>query len=142
MDTASPINTRNSQESQSPQDTGTPGASDAADFQSTAPAATLNEGAKNLTVQETGEPADAIAKVTEGWPVAWVIGIVLLVAAGGFIFYKLLKESIDETAEPAPAPKPAASKKPAAAAKKSAAQRSAKKKSAPNQRKKNSRTRK
>lgn len=119
------------------------GASNGADFQSTAPSEALRNQVDNLSVQETGEPAtgsQAPATATD-FPLGWVVAIGITVVIGIVVLVRLLKEAAEESA-PAPvrksAPVTAKSTKAAKApAKKTTAKKtSAKKKSAPAQRKK------
>jgi len=129
--------TQNSQNSQNPQGTGNPGSSNGSDFQTTAPQDALNEGTENLSVQSTGDPLSGSVSnnANDSLPMSWIIGIFLIIIIGGFIFYKLLRETIEEATSPEPATKPRVVKSPA---KKTAAS----KKSSSNKRKKTSKKRK
>ncbi len=107
METANPLNqTQEVTNTQNPQDI-TDGASNAADFQSTAPVDALNQEAQNLSVQETGDPITGAAVSTAGdsMPWVWGAGIVLILVVSIVIIYRVLREEseADElvTARPA-----------------------------------------
>lgn len=122
--------TDNTQQNSNPQDAANPGASNGADFQSTAPATLLNEKEDNLTVQKTGDPVvgDQTQAAADSFPLGWAIGIVIAVVVGAIVLVMLLREAMEEAdipVAPLPVSKPKVSKKPAA-----------KKKSNPNQRRK------
>ncbi len=119
--------------------TSTEGASNAADFQSTAPSEALNEQTESLSVQETGQPAEGVATVAaDGLSTLWIGIIVVVIAIGGWLLFKLLKETVEEESRPAPKPaaKTATTAKKAKTTSKSSARKTTKKKSAPNQRRK------
>ncbi len=125
-----------------------PGASNGADFQSTATREALTgQSNQELTVQETGQPiagngTAAAGGLPELW--LWIGGFVVIVIIIVVVVRKLINEPLDEMADrpaAAPARKPTTAKKTAA---KSAGQRtaSAKKKTAPPYRRKKKATRK
>ncbi len=139
MDSSNPqSNTQNAQGSDNPQDTSTPRGNESSDFQETAPPNSLNESTENLTVETTGEPISGGSTnvVNEGLPTSWIVGIILIVVIGGYVFYKLLKETIEEST-PEVAPSKATVKK-SSSSTKPASKSTAKKKSSPNKRKKSS----
>ena len=128
--TQAPAQTRN------PQSSANPGASNASDFQSTAPPNALNQEAENLSVQETGDPiSGTVQPASESFPVTWTIAIIVVVIASVWLLVKLFKEEVEEMHTPA-----VAAKKPAAsvAAKKSAKKIAPKKKTVAKARKKSS----
>lgn len=141
------METRNTQPATdvaNPQDAGTSnGASNAADFQQTAPSETLRNEVDNLTVQETGEPATAGAVQTanDGMPMGWIITVVVMVIIGIIVLVKLIKESVEEDKTPSRSVATSAAPKVVKSqpAKKKA---TAKKKASPNQRKKKTATKK
>lgn len=112
------------------------GASNAADFQSTAPEGALQTSTQDLTVQQTGEPAsgDSSQTGTSSSTYVWVGGVVLLLLVGIVLLVRLIKEAIDENAAPAAtrSSRPAASSaaKPKAQSKAAAKKASTKKKPA------------
>lgn len=124
-------NTQNPQQNSVPSD----GASNAEDFQSTAPQDALNSQTDSLSVQKTGDPITGSISSVQGNSITLVVILAVVVAvAAVFIIIRLLKEGAeDDRLAEASKPKAAdlkAAKKPAAKKK------PAKKKSAPNQRRK------
>ncbi len=104
------------------------GASNAADFQTTAPSDTLRNEVENLSVQETGEPlaSSGVQAADTGWPIGWVITVGIMAAIALFVLVRLIKEAIEEektstrsatvsAASRKSTPKKAAKKKPGAA---------------------------
>lgn len=86
------------------------GASNSADFQSTAPEEALRQQTEALSVQETGDPVSGstTAALDNSFSIA-ILFIIGLLIAGAVIFYKLMKETVEESAQPQS--KPAATKK-------------------------------
>lgn len=110
METANPLNqTQEVTNTQNPQDVTSDGASNAADFQSTAPADALNQEAQSLSVQETGEPLSGTAAAEAASNAAWLwgVGIVLILIVAAVIIYRVLREEAEadeaEMARPAKA---------------------------------------
>lgn len=121
------------------------GASNASDFQSTAPYDALNQEAENLTVQKTGDPLEAqsVSAVSDASVVFWVIFGVIVFALSLVLLFKLIKEGKEDdaavsSAASATSTKPKATKTAAKKTPAKAKKASTKKKSAPNQRRKKS----
>ncbi len=126
MDTTNSLNnTSNTQDSQNPQGTATPGANNGADFQQTAPSDTLNQEAENLSVEKTGDPITGlVVKNSEAFPVGWAIAVVVMVVIAGWVLIRLLKEQADDDTPAAPPVRAVSSaKKPKPAVKKTAAKK-------------------
>lgn len=114
------------------------GGNRAEDFQPAAEASALDENTQELSVQQTGEPREGVAKLTDGANY-WAWGLIAVVVVVGLVwFVKLLIEDTAPDAAPArsavskPSAKKAAAKKTTAkkkpsAKKKAPAKRSAKK---------------
>lgn len=133
--------TNSTPQTSNPQDAASAGgASNSADFQSTAPKETLNQEAESLSVQQTGEPLKGVtASVMEnGLSTIVVLTVIVLVVIGGWILYKLLREAVEENTEPAPKAKATVAKKTTTAKKAPAIKSAVKKKSTSAQRKKKS----
>lgn len=79
------------------------GASNAADFQSTAPDSALRAETQDLNVQQTGEPAAPSVKETtsDASFYFWAGGVALLIIVGIFLLIRLIKEAVEENMEPA-----------------------------------------
>lgn len=107
------------------------GASNAADFQSTAPSDALRTEMQNLSVQETGQPLEGGRSVASGsGSNGWIIVVVAMAVVAVFVIFKLIREAIeDNRATSARAAAPAASssakKKPATTKKASPAKKPA-----------------
>lgn len=131
MESENQLNTTdNTQENSNPQNAANPGASNGADFQSTAPATLLNERDDTLSVQETGDPIEGGSRPVSADSISlgWTIGIVIAIVVGVMVLMMLLREAMEEADVPVaamPASTPKVAKKP-----------SKKKKSNPNQRRK------
>lgn len=136
------METRNTQPASNvanPQDVGTSnGASNAEDFQSTAPSEALRNEVDNLTVQETGEPATGTTRQTTGndMPIGWIITVGFIVVIAIYVLVKLIKEAVEDNKTTPRSTVSAAAPAAKTIKKKPVKKTAAKKKSAPNQRKK------
>lgn len=130
METANPLNTGSVPDTQNPQEvTPSQGASDASDFQQTAPSDSLTQDAQNLTVESTGEPNNAATQTASNngnW--SWGIGIALIVAVVVAVIYRIFREEM--AAERAGSTPVSAAPKKSASVKKAASKKPTKKKSA------------
>lgn len=109
MDNDNLNQTQNSDQTANPQNSGTySGASNGADFQSTAPAETLDTSNQALSVQETGEPLTGMNQ-PDGGMSAWVwVGGILAVVVIVAIIVKLLRMDDEPAASVVSAPAPRA----------------------------------
>jgi uncharacterized protein HemX len=132
LETANPLNTSDDVSgTQNPQSsTGTPGASNASDFQEAAGSEALTKTTGDLTVETTGEPAEATAVTaasSNAFLAPWGIGLALIIAIALVLIARIKREEMAQ--EPAVRAASAKSKTaPSESEKKKPAKKSAKSK--------------